>query len=99
MEKWADFGVFVATYAADGTTVLALEVRRDIGSCFREPRRLARADVLRAMERGKTFVTVDESAGAPVAGPKLRKVVVEGRTYLRTDDAMVEADAVELLAG
>lgn len=92
MAKWADFGVFRVKYNRDHTAIVEVEVRPDLGENFGDPQKAVRADVAAAIEKGRTFVTVDFREGKSTKGEDVRVVTVQGHKYLRTDNNSIKAD-------
>lgn len=92
MAKWADFGVFRVKYNRDHTAIIEVEVRPGLGENFGDPQKAVRADVVAAIERGQTFVTVYSREGKSTKGEDVRIVTLQGRKYLRTDNNSIKAD-------
>lgn len=92
MSKWADFGVFRAKYNRDHTAIVEVEVRPDLGENFGNPQKAARADVVAAIERGVTLVTVYSREGKSAKGEDVRAVPIHNQKYIRTDNNSIRAD-------
>lgn len=92
MAKWADFGVFRVRYNRDHTAIVEVEVRPDLGETFGDPQKAARADVVAAIEQGRTFVTVYSREGELTKGEDVRVITLQGQKYLRTDSNSIKAD-------
>ncbi len=92
MEKWADFGIFRVKYNREHTAIVEVEVRPDGGEKFGDAQKVARLDVVAAIERGLTFITVYSRDGKWTQGEAVRVVVVHGQKYIRTDRDATKAD-------
>lgn len=92
MAKWADFGVFRVKYNRDHTAIVEVEVRADLGENFGNPQTVTRVDVVAAIERGTTFVTVYSRDGRSTKGEDVRVVAILGQKYIRTDNSSIKAD-------
>lgn len=92
MAKWADFGVSRVKYNPEHTALAEVEVREDLGESFGNPQKMARTNVVAAIERGTTFITVTSRDGKFMKGETVRVITVRGRKYLRTDNNSAESD-------
>ena len=92
MAKWADFGIFRVKYHRERTAIQEVEVRADLGETFGNPQKASRLDVVAAIERGQTFVTVYSQDGKSTKGQDVRVVVVHGQKYIRSDRDAIKAD-------
>ena len=79
-------------YNRDHTAIVEVAVRPDLGENFGDPQKVARADVVAAIEKGRTFVTVYSREGKSAKGEDVRVVTVQGQKYLRTDNNSIKAD-------
>lgn len=92
MSKWADYGVFRVRYNREHTEIVEVEVRPDLGEKFGDAQKASRQEVVSAIERRVTFVTVYSRDGQNRKGEDVR-VVSNGREkYLRTDNNSTRAD-------
>ena len=92
MAKWADFGIFRVKYHRERTAIQEVEVRPDLGETFGNPQKVGRLDIVAAIERGQTFVTVYSRNGNSTKWEDVRVVVVHGQKYIRTDRDAIKAD-------
>ena len=92
MAKWADFGIFRVKYNRDHTAIVEVEVRPDLGESFGDAQKAARVDVVTAIGRGQTFVTVVSRDGKSAKGEDVRIVVIHGEKFIRTDNNTTKVD-------
>ncbi|KFA90678.1 DUF3892 domain-containing protein, partial [Archangium violaceum] len=92
MPKWADYGVFRVKYNRDHTAIVEVEVRPDLGEKFGDPQKASRQEVVSAIDRRVTFVTVYSRDGQSRKGEDVRTVTIQGEKYLRTDNNSTRAD-------
>ena len=58
LAKWANFGAFRVKYNRDHTAIVEVEVRPNRWRELLRPQKAVRADVVAAMGKGRTFVTI-----------------------------------------
>lgn len=92
MSKWADYGVFRVRYNRERTAIVEVEVRPDLGEKFGDAQKASRQEVVSAIERRVTFVTVYSRDGQNRKGEDVRVVSIGGERYLRTDNNSTRAD-------
>lgn len=92
MPKWADYGVFRVKYNREHSAIVEVEVRPDLGDKFGDAQKATRQEVVSAIDRGVTFVTVYFRDGQNRKGEDIRAVSIQGVKYLRTDNNSTRAD-------
>ena len=92
MAKWSDFGIFRVKHSADHSAIVGVEIRPDLGESFGDAQKVTRADVISAIERGSTFVTVYTRDGKHTKGEDVRVITIHGQKYIRTDNNSTKAD-------
>ncbi|MCI0728579.1 MAG: DUF3892 domain-containing protein [Chloroflexi bacterium] len=97
MTKWADYGIAKVRYNAERTHITKVEVREDKGDTLGSPEEWTRSQVVQAIERGKTFVTILQASGKWSKGRDVHIITVNGVKYLRTDQNRKESDNLENL--
>lgn len=92
MTRWSDFGIFRVAYGSNRSAIAAVEVRRDLGDQFGAAETASRGEVVSAIGRGVSFVTVYLRDGTYHRGEDVRVVTIEGQRFLRTDRNAIRAD-------
>ena len=86
MAKWADYCVSAVHYNSEHTHIVKTKVHSDGGDTIGAASEWTRADVVDAIGRGKTFVTITRSSdGKWNKGEDVRVVTVNGAKFIRTD--------------
>ena len=89
----SEYVVAAVRYSADGTHIYKVRVHRVRPGSVDPPLEILRAQLLGALEFGRTFVPVDtRRARGQQAQAALRIVQVDGQKYLRCDAQSLPAD-------
>jgi hypothetical protein len=100
MTKWADYGISEVRYNQEKTHIVRVKVHVDKGDTIGSPQEWTRSEVVTALERGKTFVTILKgSDGKWRKGQDVHIVTVNGVKYIRTDKNQRASDNLENLPG
>ncbi len=98
MAKWADYGISKVQYSQQRTHIVKVEVREDKGDSFGAAMERSRSQVVAAIERGETFVTIlKNSSNEWKKGQDVHVISVNGVKYIRTDQNRRESDNLENL--
>jgi hypothetical protein len=98
MTKWADYGISEVRYNQEKTHIVRVKVHVDNGETIGPPQEWMRGEVVTALERGKTFVTILKgSDGKWRKGQDVHIVTVNGVKYIRTDKNQRASDNLENL--
>ncbi len=98
MAKWADYGISSVRYNSERTHIIKVKVHEDKGDSIGNAQEWSRAQVVSAVERGQTFVTILHDAGDKwKKGQNVHIVTVNGVRYLRTDQNQKASDNLENL--
>lgn len=93
MAKWADYCISAVRYNPEHTHIVKVRVHPDLGDKIGTSSEMARSDVVNAIERGNSFVTISVNPdGAWKKGEDVRIIIVGGVKYLRTDANSKAAD-------
>jgi hypothetical protein len=92
MARWADFGISRVKYDRDHQKIVEVEVRADHGESIGEATKVARQDVVRSIEAGRTYVTIFHENGRWKKGEDVHVVTIRSQKYLRTDRNAIEKD-------
>jgi Protein of unknown function (DUF3892) len=97
--KWADYCILEVRYNAQHCHIDRVRLCPDLGASFGSIAEHPRLDVVDAIRRGVTFMTIvrDPSDGKYRKGQPVRIVLVNGREYIKTVDNGREADNLENL--
>ncbi len=86
MAKWADYCISAVRYNSEHTHIVKTRVHADSGDSIGAANEWTRAEVVDAIGRGKTFVTITRNSdGKWSKGEDVRIVTVNGTKYIRTD--------------
>ena len=97
-DKWADYLISAVRYNAAETHINQVEVREDNGDSVGSPSSRARADVVKGLEGGYTFVTITKGSNDKwQRGAEVRIIEVNGTKYIRTDADATPEDNLESL--
>jgi hypothetical protein len=98
MEKWADYGISKVRYNAERTHILKVKVHEDKGDTIGVATEWTRNEVVSAIERGKSFVTILRDADDKwKKGQDVHVITVNGVKYIRTDRNRRASDNLENL--
>lgn len=93
MAKWADYCISAVRYNTEHTHIDKVRVCPDLGDKLGNFSEIVRGDVVNAIERGNSFVTIyANSDGNWKKGEDVRIIIVGGEKYLRTDANSKAAD-------
>ena len=84
--KWADYCISEVQYNVEHTHIVKVKVHVDNGDTIGSVSEWLRSEVIDAINKGKTFVTIIKtSEGKWNKGEDVRPVTVNGTKYIRTD--------------
>jgi hypothetical protein len=93
LAKWADYCISAVRYNPEHAHIVKVRVCPDLVDKLGNFSEMARSDVVNAIERGNSFVTIYASAdGKWKKGEDVRIIIVSGVKYLRTDANSKAAD-------
>lgn len=92
MMKWSDYCISAVRYNAAETHIERVQVHVDNGDTIAAPTEWARAQVVSAIERGYSFLTIYNRNGQWQRGEDVRVISVSGTKYIRTDTNYRAAD-------
>ncbi|MCK9345050.1 MAG: DUF3892 domain-containing protein [Candidatus Pacebacteria bacterium] len=98
MAKWADYCVSAVRFNSAHTHIDKLRVHPDNGETIGASTDYARADIVAAIKKGTTFVTITKSSeGKWIKGQSIYIIKVNGVEYLKTVDNGKAADNLDNL--
>jgi molybdopterin biosynthesis enzyme len=98
MDKWADYGISAVRYNAEQTHILRVKVHEDKGDTIGIAVEQTRSEVVSAIERGESFVTILRGADNKwEKGQDVHIITVNGVKYIRTDQNRRASDNLENL--
>ena len=98
MEKWADYGIPKVRYNDERTHIAEVKVHEDKGDAFGGAGEWSRNQVVSALERGKSFITILKGTGGKwQKGQDVHVIAVNGMEYIRTDQNHKASDNLENL--
>ncbi len=98
MTVWADYGISKVRYNSERTHIVKVMAHQDNGSSMGTGTEMTRSQVVAAIERGTTFVTIlRASDGKWNKGQDVHTVTVNGVKYIRTDGNSRASDNLENL--
>ena len=98
MAKWADYGISHVRYNDQRTHIVKVKVREDKGDSLGNAEEWSRSQVVSALDRGKTFVTILEGSDHKWnRGQDVHIITVNGTKYIRTDQNQRASDNLEKL--
>lgn len=98
MQKWADYGISKVRYNNEQTHIVKVRVHEDKGDTIGRAEEWSRSQVVSAIERGKTFVTILKSSDDKWSkGQDVHIVTINGVEYIRTDRNRKASDNLENL--
>jgi hypothetical protein len=85
MAKWADYGIYAVRFNALRTHIDRVRAMPDDGESFGSSVEMARTEVISAIKRGVTFVTIiKDTNGKWLLGSKVFIVTINGTEYIKT---------------
>jgi hypothetical protein len=98
MTKWADYCITKVRYNQEHSHIVRVGVRPDTDSTLGPETESQRTEVISALEKGSTFVTVYRTSDSKwQKGKEVRIITVNGAKYIRTDANSKAADNLENL--
>lgn len=98
MSKWADYGISAVRYNATHTHIDRVRAHPDNGDTIGASSEYPRADIVAAIKKGTTFVTILwGSEGNWKKGQPVYIIKVNGIEYIKTVDNGRAADNLENL--
>jgi hypothetical protein len=95
--KWADYGISKASYNAPRTHITKVMVHEDKGKTIGPGQEWTRSQVVSAIERGKSFVTILRTNNKWKKGQDVHIITVNNVKYIRTDQNRIASDNLENL--
>jgi hypothetical protein len=93
MAKWADYCISAVRYNDEHTHIVKVKACEDKGETLGDTTEWARIDVVNAIDRGKSFVTIYKSNDSKYKkGEDVRIITVNNVKYIRTDANQKAAD-------
>lgn len=93
MVKWADYGIFTVKYNDTHTRIIAVKAYKDLGDKFGQEDRWSKNEVVSAIERGTSFITIKRTAKEQWSqGEDVRIFEMRGVKFIRTDANRTESD-------
>ena len=87
MTKWADYGISAVRFNAAHTHIDRVQACQDNGETIGAPAEYLRADIVAAIKKGTTFVTIFRSdEGKWQKGQSVFIIKVNGIEYIKTVD-------------
>lgn len=90
----ADYAISAVRYGSDRSIVHKLRVHRVHAGVVQPPLEVFRAQLVAAIEHGRTFTSMALNGGRYSAVAPVRLVLVQGRPYLRNDGDEGESDCL-----
>lgn len=97
MPKWADYGISKVRYNKDHTHIEKVKVHEDKGEELGPEEEWTRAQVVSAIDKETTFVTIIKKDQQWSKGQKVDIIIVNKVKYIRTDKNSKESDNLENL--
>lgn len=98
MAKWADYGIHAVRYNIPRTHIDRVRAMPDNGESFGSTVEMARTEVISAIKRGVTFVTIiKDGDGKWKLGAKVFVVTINGAEYIKTVNDNTTKDNLENL--
>lgn len=98
MSKWADFGISAVSYNSSHTHIDKVRAHPDTGSTIETPSEYSRTEVVAAIEKGVTFITIFKNHVRKwQKGQPIQIIKINGVEYIKTVDNGNEADNLENL--
>ena len=92
--KWADYLISAVRYNYDGSHIDQVRSHPDNGATVGAGTEVTRAQVVRLLESGSTFVTITWSptSNSWNRGAEVRVVTISGEKFIRTDRDATKRD-------
>ena len=98
MAKWADYGIFAVRFNAAHTHIDRVRAFPDTGDSFGSVVEFARTQVIAAIKKGTTFVTIVKNAdGKWSLGKEVFVITINGTEYIKTRRDNTAADNLDNL--
>jgi len=98
MKKWADYGISKVRYNAERTHIVKVKVHEDKGDTVATAEEWTRNQVVSAIEKDKTFVTILKGTDDKWhKGQDVHIITVNDVRYIRTDQNSEASDNLENL--
>jgi len=98
MEKWADYGISAVKFNDAHTHINKVRVHPDNGDKMGAPVEQARTDIVNAIKKGITFVTIfDGENGKWKKGQPVKIIKIKDIEYIKTVDNAKEVDNLDNL--
>ena len=97
MAKWADYLISAVRYGTDPKHITHLKVHEDKDEEVGVGKEYPRSDVVDAINKGTSFVTIFMKNEKWQKGQKVFVIKVGGKSYLKTVDNKKEEDNLENL--
>jgi hypothetical protein len=99
MSKWADYCIFAVRFNSQHTHIDLVRAYPDEGDKFGQMGEYARSDIVDAIKRGITFVTIFKNSQTEKyeKGQSVYIIKVNGTEYLKTVDNGKAADNLDNL--
>jgi hypothetical protein len=86
MEKWADYGISAVKYNNERTHIVKVKAHKDSGDTISASTEWTRSEVVSAVERGSSFVTILQARDDKWRkGQDVHIINISGVKYIRTD--------------
>jgi len=92
MVKWADYCISAVRYNSNGTHIEKVQVHEDQDSSIGSPQTWTRSQVIDALDKRYTFVTITKNGNTWNKGADVHKVIVNNKKYIRTDKNQSASD-------
>jgi hypothetical protein len=98
MAKWADYGICAVRYNSNHMHIDRVKIRPDNGDTVGAVVEYSRANVVDALKRGVTFVTIlQDGSGNWVKGQAVFVIRINGVEYIKAVDNSRAVDNLENL--
>lgn len=98
MDKWADYAIYAVRYNTEHTHIAMVRMHADNGDAFSpETVEWTRQNVVAAIKRGTSFVTVFFRDGQWKMGRPVRIIEIKGVEYIKTLKDNTAADNLDEL--
>lgn len=92
-DKWADYLISAVRYNQEETHIVKVRSHRDNGDSVGPASEIERMTVVSRLDDGYTYATIyTGSNGKWRLGANVRKVVIDGHSYIRTDADRIKQD-------
>lgn len=98
MSKWADYGISAVRFNTAHTHIDRVRVHLDNGETFNAPTEHSRQDVINAIKKGTTFVTITKgSEGKWQKGQAVYIIPINGTEFIKTTNNSKASDNLDNL--